>query len=54
MVIVKGDEMINSVINEELEGPAVSALCIRSRKLSNVGQSLDGYSKIYYLELLRA
>jgi hypothetical protein len=27
---------------------------MRSRKLSNVGQSLDGWPKIYYLELLRA
>jgi hypothetical protein len=25
-----------------------------SRKLSNIGQSLDGWPKIYYLELLRA
>jgi hypothetical protein len=24
------------------------------RKLSNIGQALDGYQKIYYLELLRA
>jgi hypothetical protein len=31
------------------DGPAVSALGVRSRKLSNVGQSL-----IYYLELLRS
>jgi hypothetical protein len=27
---------------------------VRSRKLSNVGQSLNGCPKIYYLELLRA
>jgi hypothetical protein len=27
---------------------------VRSRKLSNVGQSLDRWPKIYYLELLRA
>jgi hypothetical protein len=27
---------------------------VRSPKLSNVGQSLDGWPKIYYLELLRA
>jgi hypothetical protein len=27
---------------------------VRSRKLNNVGQSLDGWPKIYYLELLRA
>jgi hypothetical protein len=27
---------------------------MRSRKLSNVGQSLDGWPKIYYLELLSA
>jgi hypothetical protein len=27
---------------------------VRSRELSNVGQSLDGWPKIYYLELLSA
>jgi hypothetical protein len=27
---------------------------MRSRKISNVGQSLDGWPKIYYLKLLRA
>jgi hypothetical protein len=27
---------------------------VRSRKSSNVGQSLDGWPQIYYLELLRA
>jgi hypothetical protein len=27
---------------------------VRSRKLSNVGQWLDGLPKIYYLEFLRA
>jgi hypothetical protein len=27
---------------------------VRLRKLSNVGQSLDGWTKIKYLELLRA
>jgi hypothetical protein len=27
---------------------------VRSRKLSNVSQSLDGWPKMYYLELLRA
>jgi cellulose synthase/poly-beta-1,6-N-acetylglucosamine synthase-like glycosyltransferase len=27
---------------------------MRSRNVSNVGQSLDGWPKIYYLELLRA
>jgi hypothetical protein len=27
---------------------------VRSRKLSNFGQSLDEWPKIYYLELLRA
>jgi hypothetical protein len=27
---------------------------VRSRQLSNVGQSLDGCTKIYYLELRRA
>jgi hypothetical protein len=27
---------------------------VRERKLSNIGRSLDGSPKIYYLELLRA
>jgi hypothetical protein len=27
---------------------------VRPRKLSNVGRSLDGWPKIYYVELLRA
>jgi hypothetical protein len=27
---------------------------VRSRKLSNIGQLLDGLPKIYFLELLRA
>jgi hypothetical protein len=27
---------------------------VRSRKISNVGQSLDGWPKFYYVELLRA
>jgi hypothetical protein len=27
---------------------------VRSRKLSNIGQSLDGWPKIYHLELLHA
>jgi hypothetical protein len=44
--------------SEELDGPAVSATLLnfgmQSRKLSNVGQSLDGWPKIFYLELLRA
>jgi hypothetical protein len=41
---------------EELGGRAVSALGVRSRKLSTGlnGQSWDGRPKIYYLELLRA
>jgi hypothetical protein len=32
----------------------MAARAVRPRKLSNVGQSLDGRPKIYYLELLRA
>jgi hypothetical protein len=40
-------------IIEEFDGPAVSALGVRSWKLSNIGQSLDGCPKVYYLELLR-
>jgi hypothetical protein len=39
---------------EELDGRAVSALGARSRNLSNVGRSSDGWPEIYYLELLRA
>jgi hypothetical protein len=38
---------------EELDGPAISALDVRSRKLSNIGRSSDGWPKIYDLELLR-
>jgi hypothetical protein len=39
----------------ELDSPAVSALGVRSRKLSNAlnGQSWDGRPKSYQLELLR-
>jgi hypothetical protein len=36
---------------EELDGPAVSALSVPSRKLSNIGWSSDGWPKIYYFEL---
>jgi hypothetical protein len=36
---------------EDHDGPVVS---VRSRKLSNVDQSLDGWPKMYYLEFLRA
>jgi hypothetical protein len=43
-----------TIVNEELDGPAVSALRVRSQKLSKVGQSLDGLPKIYYLKFLRA
>jgi hypothetical protein len=41
---------------EELDSPAVSALGVRSRKLSNAhnSQSWDGWPKPYHLELLRA
>jgi hypothetical protein len=41
---------------EKLDSPAVSALGVRSRKLSNAlnGQSWDGWPKPYHLELLRA
>jgi hypothetical protein len=46
----------NSAKAKELESPAIRALGIRSRKLSNVlkGQSSDKLPIIYYLELLRA
>jgi hypothetical protein len=39
---------------EELDGSAVSALGVRSQKVSNIGQSSDGWPKIYYLLLLWA
>jgi hypothetical protein len=39
---------------EELDSPAASALGARSRKLSNVDRSSDGWPKFYFLELLRA
>jgi hypothetical protein len=38
---------------DELDGPAVH-FGVWSWKLSNVGRSLDGWPKIYYIELLRA
>jgi hypothetical protein len=38
---------------KSFDGPSVNALGVRSRKLSNVGRSSDGWPKIYYLELLR-
>jgi hypothetical protein len=34
--------------------PQLLRFSVRSRKLSNVGQSWDGWPKIYYLNLLRA
>jgi hypothetical protein len=34
--------------------PRSARFGVRSRKLSNIGQSLDGRPKTYYLELLRA
>jgi hypothetical protein len=42
--------------NKELDGRAVSALGVRSRKLSTRSQCpvLGWVTKIYYLELLRA
>jgi hypothetical protein len=40
--------------SEDLNGAAASALCVRSRKLSNVGKSWDGWLKIYPLEHFRA
>jgi hypothetical protein len=43
----------NALKYEEVDAPLVR-FCVGSRKLSNVGQSLDGWLKIYYLELLRA
>jgi hypothetical protein len=46
--------VLNYSFSYELDGPAVSALGVRSRKLSNIGRSFDRWPKIYYLELLRA
>jgi hypothetical protein len=43
--------------SEELDGPAVSALGVRSRRLSNVrkGHAVIGWvTKIFYVEHLRA
>jgi hypothetical protein len=37
-----------------LDSPAVNVLGVRSRKLSNIGQSSDGWPKKNYLLLLRA
>jgi hypothetical protein len=41
------------LLKKKLEG-AVFALSVRSRKLRNVGRSLDWGPKIYYLKLFRA
>jgi hypothetical protein len=41
-------------LNEELVVQRSVSFGVRSRKLSNVGQSLDRIPKNYYLELLRA
>jgi hypothetical protein len=43
-----------SAVWEELDGTAVSALGVRSWKLSNVDRSSGGRPKIYSRELLRA
>jgi hypothetical protein len=40
--------------SEELDGPAVNALSVLSRKLSNLRHSSDEWPKIYYQELIRA
>jgi hypothetical protein len=43
-------------VGEEPDGPTISALGVRSQKLSNIrkGRSSDGRLKIYDLELLRS
>jgi hypothetical protein len=41
-------------IMRSLIAPRSVRFSLRLRKLSNVGQSLDGRSKMYYLDLLRA
>jgi hypothetical protein len=40
------------IVHEELNGLALSALGVRSGKLSNVGRSSDGGPTICYLEFL--
>jgi hypothetical protein len=45
------------MVKEELDGPAVSALGVRSLKLSSVHKGMDGRgwkTKNFYLQLLRA
>jgi hypothetical protein len=47
---------LSGIAREEPDSPAVSALGVRSRKLSNAlnGQTWDGWPNPYHLELLRA
>jgi hypothetical protein len=49
-----GGDNRHFLTGEELNGPAVNALGVRSQKLSNVGRTSNGCHKIYFLELLRA
>jgi hypothetical protein len=44
----------NTIFMRTLMAPRSVRFGVRSQKLSNVGQSLDGLPKMYYLELLRA
>jgi hypothetical protein len=46
--------MCKKLDDEELDSPESVRLGVQLRKLSNVGQSLHRWPKIYYLELLRA
>jgi hypothetical protein len=46
--------IIFTIIMRSSMAPRSVRFGVRSQKLSNVGQSLDGWPKIYYLELLRA
>jgi hypothetical protein len=41
-------------ILEDVTDTLMYTYCVRSRKLSNIGRSSDGWPKIYYLELLHA
>jgi hypothetical protein len=41
-------------IGSSLYSVVFTKMNVQSRKLSKIGQSLDGWPKIYYLELLRA
>jgi hypothetical protein len=49
-----GIDTPNTNMSMELDSPATVRFGVRPWKLSNAGQSLDGWPKIYYLEPLHA